>query len=60
MNDLNKALGDISSIRRQVAHATEFRGYGPATLVGTGSSHVAALGAVPEIVCAIPVHSALS
>jgi len=29
MNDLNKALGDISSIRRQVAHSTEFRGYGP-------------------------------
>lgn len=36
MNDLNKALGDISSIRRQVAHTTEFRGYGPATLAGTG------------------------
>jgi hypothetical protein len=36
MNDLNKALGDISSIRRQVAQSTEFRGYGPATLAGTG------------------------
>jgi len=36
MNDLNKALGDISSIRRQVAHSTEFRGFGPATLAGTG------------------------
>jgi len=36
MNELNKALGDISSIRRQVAHTTEFRGYGPATLAGTG------------------------
>jgi hypothetical protein len=35
MNDLNKALGDISSIRRQVAHSTEFRGYGPATLAST-------------------------
>jgi hypothetical protein len=35
MNDLNKALGDISSIRRQVAHSTEFRGYGPATLAAT-------------------------
>jgi hypothetical protein len=42
MNDLNKALGDISSIRRQVAHATEFRGYGPATLAGTGLLAVAA------------------
>jgi hypothetical protein len=36
MNDLNKALGDIQSIRRQVAHSTEFRGYGPATLACTG------------------------
>lgn len=36
MNDLNKALGDINSIRRQVARSTEFRGYGPATLATTG------------------------
>jgi hypothetical protein len=36
MDDLHKALGDISSIRRQVARATEFRGYGPATLAATG------------------------
>jgi hypothetical protein len=36
MNDLNRALGDISSIRRQMAHSTEFRGYGPATLAATG------------------------
>ena len=42
MNDLNKALGDISSIRRQVAHTTEFRGYGPATLAGTGALAFAA------------------
>ena len=35
MDDLNKALGDISSIRRQVARSTEFRGYGPATLAAT-------------------------
>ncbi len=32
MNDLYQALGDISSIRKQVAATTEFRGYGPATL----------------------------
>jgi hypothetical protein len=45
MNDLNKALGDISSIRRQVAHSTEFRGFGPATLAGTGAlAMVAAAG----------------
>ena len=36
MNDLNKAIGDISSIRMQVARSTEFRGYGPATLAATG------------------------
>lgn len=37
MDHIEKALDDISSIRRQVAHATEFRGYGPATLAGTGA-----------------------
>jgi len=42
MNDLNKALGDISSIRRQMAHATEFHGYGPATLAATGAFAVIA------------------
>lgn len=36
MNDLHKALGDIGSIRRQLARSTEFRGYGPATLAATG------------------------
>jgi hypothetical protein len=36
MTDLDKALEDISSIRRQMAHSTQFRGYGPATLAATG------------------------
>jgi len=45
MNDLHKALGDISSIRRQVAQSTEFRGYGPATLAGTGLLAILAAGA---------------
>ena len=44
MNDLNRALDDISSIRRQMARSTEFRGYGPATLAATGL--VALLAAV--------------
>jgi len=35
MADLNRALIDIRSIRRQVAQTTEFRGYGPATLFAT-------------------------
>ena len=37
MNDLHKALGDISSMRRQMARSTEFRGYGPATLATTAA-----------------------
>ena len=37
MEDLDKALGDIRSIRRQMARSTEFRGYGPATLAGTAA-----------------------
>jgi hypothetical protein len=45
MNDLNKALGDISSIRRQMARSTEFRGYGPATLAATGVFAMIASGA---------------
>jgi len=36
MDDLNKALGEIGAIRRQMAHATEFHGYGWATLAATG------------------------
>jgi hypothetical protein len=43
MNELKQALGDISSIRRQMARSTEFRGYGPATLACT--SAFAAVGA---------------
>jgi hypothetical protein len=55
MNDLNRALGDISSIRKQMASATEFRGYGPATLAATGVfALVAAL--VQRAWVADPVH----
>jgi hypothetical protein len=42
MSDLHKALGDISSIRKQLANTTEFRGYGPATLAATGGFAVLA------------------
>ena len=45
MNDLHKALGDISSMRRQMARSTEFRGYGPATLAGTAGFALLAAGA---------------
>jgi hypothetical protein len=44
MNDLDKALGDISRIRRQVARSTEFRGYGPATLAATALFAISAAG----------------
>ena len=37
MTNLHKALDDISSMRRQMARATEFRGYGPATLAATAA-----------------------
>ncbi len=45
MTDLDKALDDIGSIRRQVARTTEFRGYGPATLAATGGIALLAAGA---------------
>ena len=45
MDELNRALGDISSIRRQMARSTEFRGYGPATLAATGIFAIMAAGA---------------
>jgi hypothetical protein len=46
MSNLDKALADISAIRGQMAQATEFRGYGPATFAVTGL--LAALAAVGQ------------
>jgi hypothetical protein len=37
MQDLNRALADISEIRSQLARGSEFRGYGAATLAATGA-----------------------
>ena len=63
MSDLHKAIGDISSIRMQVARSTEFRGYGPATLALTGVIAIAAGAAqacwLPDPVNRIPVYLAL-
>src|SRR5258708_19476389 len=60
MSDLNKALGDISSIRRQISRSTEFRGYGPATLATTGVIALLAAGAqalwVPDPANHIPAY----
>src|SRR5262245_59680371 len=36
MQDLNKALADIGSIRQQLAAGTMFRGFGPAVIAVTG------------------------
>lgn len=36
MHDLRRALADIDAIKGQVARATQFRGYGPATIALTG------------------------
>ena len=55
MNDLNRALVDISSIRKQMASTTEFRGYGPATLAATGVFAVVA-ALMQRIWLADPVH----
>lgn len=45
MNELHKALGDISRMRRQMARTTEFHGYGPATLAATAGFALLAAGA---------------
>jgi len=50
MQDLDKALGDIQSIRRQMARSTEFRGYGPATLATTAGIAIVASGAQTKMV----------
>ncbi|MBV9221886.1 MAG: hypothetical protein JO366_03390 [Methylobacteriaceae bacterium] len=46
MQDLDKALADISAMRIQMARGAEFRGYGPATLAATGM--LALLAAVAQ------------
>jgi hypothetical protein len=45
VSDLDKALGDIQIMRRQMAQTTEFRGYGPVTLASTGVLAALAAGA---------------
>jgi hypothetical protein len=45
VSNLDRALAEISAIRGQMARASEFRGYGPATFAGTGLLAVAAAAA---------------
>ena len=47
MTELNQALVEIRAIRRQVAEATEFRGYGPLTLLSTAVCAMLAGAAQP-------------
>lgn len=37
MQDLDRALAEITAIRAQMARGTEFRGYGPITVAATGA-----------------------
>jgi hypothetical protein len=50
VSDLDRALGDIGSIRRQMAESTQFRGYGPATLAVTGGLAIVAAAAQSALV----------
>jgi len=42
MKDLNEALTEITTIRRQIVRTSEFRGYGPVTVAMTGLVAIAA------------------
>lgn len=53
MRELDRALVDIRSIRRQVAQTTEFRGYGPLSL-GVAAVLAALAGAVQSSVLPRP------
>jgi hypothetical protein len=44
MEELDRALADITAIRSQLARGAEFRGYGPMTVAATGFVAVAAAG----------------
>jgi hypothetical protein len=44
MEELDRALADITAIRSQLARGTEFRGYGPMTVAATGLVAMVAAG----------------
>jgi hypothetical protein len=44
MEELDRALADITAIRSQLARGAEFRGYGPMTVAATGFVAVTAAG----------------
>ena len=55
MSELHNALIDISNIRKQMARSIQFRGYGPATMTGTG---IAAMLAAVAQASLLPVPAA--
>ncbi|MGH7806195.1 MAG: hypothetical protein ACREQJ_17745 [Candidatus Binatia bacterium] len=58
MNELDEALAQISAIRKQIARAEVFRGYGPAAVLGTAA--IAAFAAIVQpLVVAHPVDDVL-
>src|SRR6202163_1314969 len=44
MEELDRALADITAIRSQLARGTQFRGYGPVTVAATGFVAVGVAG----------------
>src|SRR5215212_9013982 len=63
MQDLERALADITAIRNQMARGTQFQGYGPATVATTAALALLAAGLqawlVPDPVAAIGAYLAL-
>ena len=59
MDELARALTDISAIRTQIARGAEFRGYGPATVALTGGLALLASAAQRALVVD-PLHHILS
>jgi hypothetical protein len=54
VSDYDRALAQISAIRSQMARATEFRGYGPATFAVTGALAAVAGALQPRVLGAEP------
>src|SRR5687767_13290445 len=59
LQDLNKALADIGSIRQQLAAGTMFRGFGPAVIAITGVL-AAATATAQSLWLADPTHQPLT
>jgi hypothetical protein len=56
VTELHKALGDIDSIRKQMAATTQFRGYGPATLAATSILAITAAAVQAKLLTDAPIN----